>query len=155
NFVAGPRRIDAAIAARFFDEGLDPGRVVALLDGSDPCPDRDDLLRMLLDRGVRYVQFYGQPTPDMVMSLRAAAATMIVPCSAEARRLPDACACWPVSWRLIDSPGPTGLGGTGRPVDWTALARLLPSHERQGSVRLMLAGGLTPSNVAQAIAYVR
>lgn len=48
---------------------------------------------------------------------------------------------------LVDSHEPGGLGGTGRTADWSALAR--------GRKPLVLAGGLNPDNVADAIRTVR
>jgi phosphoribosylanthranilate isomerase len=53
---------------------------------------------------------------------------------------------------LIDSSVAGGFGGTGRKVDWTALAAV---RERFPKLPLILAGGLNPFNVAEAIATVR
>jgi phosphoribosylanthranilate isomerase len=50
---------------------------------------------------------------------------------------------------LLDNFDPKLIGGTGRTVDW-ALAR---EAKRYGNV--ILAGGLTPANVAQAVREVR
>lgn len=50
---------------------------------------------------------------------------------------------------LLDSYHPNLRGGTGRVADWD-IARSLA-----GQMRLMLAGGLTPSNVSEAIQHVR
>jgi phosphoribosylanthranilate isomerase len=50
---------------------------------------------------------------------------------------------------LIDAFSDQAYGGTGKTVDWTLAqeaARLIP---------IILAGGLTPTNVAEAIAQVR
>ncbi|MCX5659593.1 MAG: phosphoribosylanthranilate isomerase, partial [Planctomycetota bacterium] len=64
-------------------------------------------------------------------------------------------------------PPPTGLaaaasasnqsqtGGHGRTIDWDELAMLLASKPADPAARHILAGGLTPQNVAQAIAIVR
>lgn len=54
---------------------------------------------------------------------------------------------------LIDAPTKPGelTGGTGRSFDWDALANL----DRTGLPPIMLAGGLTPDNVAEAIRTVR
>lgn len=49
---------------------------------------------------------------------------------------------------LLDSHDPVAVGGTGRRFDWT----LAPPGTRQ---RIILAGGLDATNVAQAIAQVR
>ena len=50
---------------------------------------------------------------------------------------------------LVDAVDPARRGGTGQVVDWTTAARL--ARQRP----LMLAGGLNPENVAQAILQVR
>jgi phosphoribosylanthranilate isomerase len=50
---------------------------------------------------------------------------------------------------LVDVHDPAKRGGTGRTVDWSAAARI--AAERQ----ILLAGGLTPENVAEAVASVR
>ena len=55
---------------------------------------------------------------------------------------------------LLDSPDPRGVGGgTGQRFDWTALRQVL--DEVAPSVPIVLAGGLTPDNVADAIRTVR
>ncbi len=54
---------------------------------------------------------------------------------------PDACGL------LLDSHRPGGLGGTGRVFDWKAVP--------QASLPLVLAGGLTPENVREAVSVVR
>lgn len=56
-------------------------------------------------------------------------------------RLPDAI--------LVDAHVPGEYGGTGRVAPWELLAEFRPA------VPLILAGGLTPENVAQAIRVVR
>jgi phosphoribosylanthranilate isomerase len=56
---------------------------------------------------------------------------------------------------LLDSGQPDSptrqLGGTGRTHDWSLSAEIV----RRSPVPVFLAGGLTPDNVAQAIARVR
>ena len=55
---------------------------------------------------------------------------------------------------LIDAQQPGQFGGTGVAVDWDRLRRELDGINLAGSP-LILAGGLTPENVAEAIAIVR
>jgi len=54
---------------------------------------------------------------------------------------------------LVDSRTGTALGGTGKSYDWAAARRVLFS--RSGQLKLIAAGGLTPENVAEAIATLR
>jgi phosphoribosylanthranilate isomerase len=57
---------------------------------------------------------------------------------------------WPAgATLLLDAHDPARRGGTGRTIDWHAAAAV--AAER----RVLLAGGLTPENVADAIARVR
>jgi phosphoribosylanthranilate isomerase len=50
---------------------------------------------------------------------------------------------------LVDANDPVRRGGTGARADWSAAAAL--ARER----RILLAGGLTPENVAEAVSTVR
>jgi phosphoribosylanthranilate isomerase len=50
---------------------------------------------------------------------------------------------------LLDAHDPVKRGGTGKPVDWRRAARIARAR------RVILAGGLTPDNVREAIAQVR
>lgn len=50
---------------------------------------------------------------------------------------------------LVDAFSPDAYGGTGQLADWSLAA------EAAGVARILLAGGLTPENVAQAIEQVR
>ncbi len=59
-------------------------------------------------------------------------------------RLPDAV--------LVDAAAGSAYGGTGQKVDWVRLAEERP---RLGGLPLILAGGLGPKNVAEAIEVVR
>jgi phosphoribosylanthranilate isomerase len=56
---------------------------------------------------------------------------------------------WPAPMRLLlDVHDPVARGGTGRTIDWPAAAELAAQRE------VLLAGGLTPDNVGDAIARV-
>jgi len=61
----------------------------------------------------------------------------------------DDCLAYPAWAVLLDAYDPELAGGTGKTWDWEA-ARRAPA-----SLRLILAGGLTPANVAQAVRGVR
>src|SRR5436190_857504 len=53
---------------------------------------------------------------------------------------------------LIDAAVPGKLGGTGTPIPWLELGESLDAMS--AGYRIVLAGGLTPENVAEAIDYV-
>jgi phosphoribosylanthranilate isomerase len=53
---------------------------------------------------------------------------------------------------LLDAHEPGAYGGTGKTADWNAVAR---HRDRLGNLPVILAGGLTPQNVAQAIAIAK
>jgi phosphoribosylanthranilate isomerase len=50
---------------------------------------------------------------------------------------------------LLDAYHPTLYGGTGRVTDWSLAAEMAARHD------VLLAGSLTPENVAEAVATVR
>ena len=87
------------------------------------------------------VQLHGDETPEFAASI---AAPVI-------RALPiEQANAWPEGTTLLlDAHDPVQRGGTGRTIDWTAAAAIASRR------RVLLAGGLTPDNVAEAIAHVR
>jgi len=58
-------------------------------------------------------------------------------------------AAYPVSALLLDACVPGQFGGTGQRCDWGMAARIAEKH------RVILAGGLSPDNVTQAVSQVR
>jgi phosphoribosylanthranilate isomerase len=88
-------------------------------------------------------QLHGDETPD-------AAAALPLPVI-KAIRLGDAdIAAWPArTTLLLDAQDPVRRGGTGQTIDWSAAA--VVARER----RVLLAGGLTPDNVTEAVVRVR
>lgn len=57
----------------------------------------------------------------------------------------------PWAW-LVDARSPDAYGGTGEKVDWESLT---PEHRSHEWPPLILAGGLTPENVAEAVKMVQ
>jgi phosphoribosylanthranilate isomerase len=53
---------------------------------------------------------------------------------------------------LLDSWSPAAYGGTGKTADWTMIGEFVAEHSEH---RFVLAGGLNPGNVAEAIRVVR
>ncbi len=110
----------------------------------------EQILDVLGYCGLDYAQLHGDEPPSQVNALgnRAFKALRL-------RRLPEARAQAAALDRrsppalLIDTYSPARYGGSGQPGDWTAAASLAAEFP------LLLAGGLTPENVAAAIEQVR
>lgn len=64
-------------------------------------------------------------------------------------RLPPTTSFDHATWHLFDTFDPTAHGGTGQPFPWS----LLSTYRRERP--FFLAGGINPSNVAEAIAQVK
>jgi phosphoribosylanthranilate isomerase len=88
------------------------------------------------------VQLHGDETPDFASHLPRPVLKAVT------RR--ETAREWPTPMMLlVDAHDPVKRGGTGRVVDWSMAAAL--SRERP----VVLAGGLTPDNVAEAVAAVQ
>jgi phosphoribosylanthranilate isomerase len=88
------------------------------------------------------VQLHGDETPEFASHLSRPVLKAVV------RR--ESAREWPKSaMLLVDVHDPVKRGGTGRVVDWSMAAAL--ARERH----IVLAGGLTPENVAEAVAAVQ
>jgi phosphoribosylanthranilate isomerase len=109
---------------------------------------------ILEQTGIDYAQLHGGEPPAVLAQLASRAFKALRPSSSEEAILD---AEWYGEFGpaegpqlMIDAYDPAVYGGTGKKADWhtaAALAHLYP--------RLLLAGGLTPQNVAQAIRTVR
>ena len=105
----------------------------------------------LADRvGADHVQVHGLDGPDAVGTVADRTDARVVAAvgadePALARRLAP-----PADALLVDTPAPDGGGGTGETHDWTATRDLADGIDAPA----ILAGGLDPDNVAQAVRTV-
>jgi len=101
--------------------------------------------RVIETTGIRAVQLHGDEPPLFAEAighplLRAVTLDEM----AEASRV------WPVDTTfLLDTSDPVRRGGTGVTIDWSQAAAVARGH------KVVLAGGLTPLNVEEAIGTVR
>jgi phosphoribosylanthranilate isomerase len=137
-----PRGI-AAVTLRAILDALDcPGRAVAVCVNLP----RAEVECIARDAGLCAVQIHGdEPAGEF--------ANFPVPVwravrVGQAGATPDP-AAWPAARYVVDAAAPGLYGGTGTPADWTEAARFAARRPT------MLAGGLTPENVAEAIRRVR
>lgn len=104
--------------------------------------------------GLDLVQLHGKETADWFTPLGGRAYKAIQPADAEAAHT-QATHFTPLGTvagpsLLIDAYDPHAYGGTGKQADWQVVATLARQHPG-----LLLAGGLTPDNVATAIELVQ
>ncbi len=108
---------------------------------------RDELPPRVIDvanrAGVKAVQLHGRETPEQAAEVAKSIRWVIKAFSATSTDLPRADR-YSTDLVLVDAPNP----GSGKVFDW----RL--ASEAPDSVRLILAGGLDPDNVADAIEAV-
>lgn len=91
------------------------------------------------------IQLHGDEKPEDLSAIHRP----IVKAIALARGA-DATSIWPASVALLlDAHDPERRGGTGRTINWSTAASIAARR------KTILAGGLTPDNVADAVARVR
>ena len=128
-----------------------PERAGAMIDVLPPLvvrvgvfvdPTRD-LLERCRDYGIEVAQIAGA-VPEVPPGMRVLRAVSLAPGGGGV--VPDVPGNHPV---LIDAHDPVRWGGTGRTIDWKAVARIT------GQRPVILAGGLDADNVAEAIRLAR
>lgn len=89
------------------------------------------------------VQLHGDETAEFAAAVSHPVIKAVAPGRGEPVK-------WPARVRLLlDVHDPLARGGTGRTIDWAAAADIAAHRP------ILLAGGLTPDNVADAVARVR
>lgn len=105
--------------------------------------------------GLQVIQLHGASSPERVQAVRAATGLEVwaVVRTPDGRLPHDAEAIADEADALVVDALVTGtLGGSGVAIPWLALGESLDAMER--GHRVILAGGLTPENVTEAIDYV-
>ena len=161
NLVGGPRRI-TPLRAREIIEDIPADRAVVLLvsltaDGLDPS-----VGELLATGGVRHLQLYGDVSADNLRAVVAGGGRPLVVCRPKSANLRSelraAIAGLPTDTAfaiVLDAYAAGTEGGTGLTLDWNAIARAREAGELADMPPLVLAGGLTPANVAEAVRIVR
>jgi phosphoribosylanthranilate isomerase len=101
----------------------------------------EEIVATVAHSGIRWVQLHGDEPEGYAAALKMPllrSGGVDVPIES-----------WPTATLLLDAVSGAERGGTGRRVDW-AQAAVIASRRKT-----VLAGGLTPVNVAEAIATVR
>ncbi len=140
NFTPSRRQIAPSIA-RDIVRRLPP-EVLTVGVFRDEAPQR--VVDIVNSAGLRAAQLHGHENAEATAWVRERVPVVIKAFAAGDPAIAGA-RSWKADAVLIDSPG----GGSGQVFDWT-LAEDLPE-----GLRVILAGGLTPENVADGIARVR
>jgi phosphoribosylanthranilate isomerase len=106
----------------------------------------DDIRRVIEEARLTAVQLHGNETPAAAAAFNA---RVIKAIALEHVESPEALDDWRGVPILLDANDPVRKGGTGRTIDWHRAAEMAARHD------IILAGGLRPGNVAEAIALVR
>ena len=146
---ASPRNIDADTARRLGDATRGRAKIVALLVD----PDDRALAVAIAAADPDYIQLHGSETPERVADIaRRFQRPVLKAVKVASRADAEAALCFKDSADLIlfDAKAPADragalAGGNGLAFDWHALESV------RGKLDFMLAGGLTPLNVGDAI----
>ncbi|HEV2882346.1 MAG TPA: phosphoribosylanthranilate isomerase [Pyrinomonadaceae bacterium] len=145
NFYARSPRYIAPEDARRIIAALPPGVMcVGVFVNEESAA---TVARMAKESGVSAVQLHGDESPEYCAAMGGHEVIKALRVGKDFA--PEAATAYPAQSILLDAYDPRARGGTGETFDWT-LAR----QTREVVAQLYLAGGLTPENVAGAIAAV-
>lgn len=146
-FAGGPRRLTPPQAAAVLG-AAGTARRVGVFGAVAP----GEIARTADQVGLDVVQLHGDPDAAAVAAVRRAFGGLVwAVARCEGARLPVATAelFATADAVVLDAKVPGMLGGTGVAVPWEEIAAAVGAA--RGAGRLVLAGGLTPENVAEAV----
>ena len=150
-FAESPRRVDPAAAALVLAGVREDVGSVGVF-GHAPV---ETIATVASDVGLDVVQLHGDPSPDVVECMRRSFSGAVwAAIRIDRSALPNnATALLAVADAVVLDARVAGqLGGTGHSFDWDTIARAL--ERRRDHARIVLAGGLSPENVARAVRII-
>jgi phosphoribosylanthranilate isomerase len=152
-FAGGPRTLEPDRAALVLDGCSTDARRVGVFGRAVP----DEIARVARAARLDVVQMHGDPTVGDIAAVRQRTGAELWAVVRVTNTLPpdidelfDA-----ADAVLIDARVAGSLGGNGVRVDWSALRPHLDGRRRVASRRVVLAGGLEPGNVPEAVATLQ
>jgi phosphoribosylanthranilate isomerase len=140
---------------RAADPAVAAGIVRALRRQVEPVgvfvnPTLDEVVHASEAIGFTHVQLHGDEGPAFCTAVAERTGARVI----KALRIDSGAdirdaARYHTDFHLLDAAAGAAYGGTGRTWDWSLIA------QRHSSIPLVLSGGLTPDNVAEAVAAVR
>lgn len=161
NFVGGPRRISldqAEAILKVLPPLVVPVALVQLEDGLL----NEQVAELLATRWVSTIQVYGEASAEALDRLAWEGYRTLLPVTVQdagfAANPPDAlrkAAGTSVAAVVLDAHEPGKLGGTGKTFGWPWVQQARTRGELDRWPPILLAGGLTPDNVVQAVVEAR
>jgi phosphoribosylanthranilate isomerase len=147
HFAESPRAVEPGEAVRIGAAFRRKCQVVGVFVN----PELDEVAKAVEDEGLTMVQLNGEEGPSFCAEVARKTGVKVVKAIHVASAADiHAAEAFRTDFHLFDRRGDGGLwGGTGESFDWGLLA------ERRSEVPAILAGGLRPENVAEAIAVAR
>lgn len=115
-------------------------------------PDEGLLARLRADGCFDAIQFHGDETPSFCASESRGFPYWIKALRVRTEEDLGSALSYGTPWLLLDAAVPGAYGGSGHKVDWSLAARFVDARPEK---HVILAGGLTPENVADAVHLVR
>ena len=141
-----PRRCDPGTAVQISAELRRAVQIVGVFVN----PTLDELARAAEDASLAMVQLHGDEGPDFCREVaRRTGCKVIKGVGVRSAADVHAAAAFRIDYHLFDAHRPGTPGGTGESFDWELVGA------RRSQVPAILAGGLTPDNVAEAISIAR
>ena len=143
---ASERRCDPAVAVEISAEL----RRQVLIAGVFVDASLDEVVRAAEDESLALLQLHGDEGPDFCREAARRTGCKVIKAirvhsTAEVR----GAEAYRTDYRLFDAYRPGRPGGTGESFDWELI------RDRRSEIPAILAGGLNPGNVAEAIAVAR
>lgn len=120
---------------------------VGVFVNADPSLPRQLLEQDLID----IAQFHGDETPEYCAPFAMDSLPFIKAIGVKNKDSLENIGDYQASAILLDTPAPGTYGGTGETFDWNHARDFIAAHP---DIPVLLAGGITPQNAAQAIAEV-
>ncbi|MEY2520418.1 MAG: phosphoribosylanthranilate isomerase [Verrucomicrobiota bacterium] len=148
NFYAGSRRCISVAAGEWIADL--PPEIVKIAVIADA--DWDEAVALAALPGISGLQLHGRETPEFCQRLAERGIQFIKALPVTTAELLRAEPSYSTKTFLLDSAGQGKFGGSGRTFPWEIAGEFIAATP---DLRVILAGGLTPDNVAAAVAAAR
>ena len=137
-FAPSKRRVSIEEAAEIVSHLSEESKIVGVFVNES----LDNMIRIAKAVQLDYIQLHGNELPLIAKELPYP----VIKAFSIDKTEPEIIKHYPCEYLLLDSPGTTYEGGSGKTFDWSKLDKLDFNKNK-----LFLAGGLTPENVSKAV----